>query len=229
MRVLSNPQAFLIGTLFLLPALVLGFVLHEMAHAYVAVAQGDDTPRYDGRLSPDPRHHLEPIGLLMVLIIGFGYAKPVRINPSRMRGEFSQLLVALAGPLTNLVIAAAVSVPLRFITAGDPLGALFTPCDLGAGPAAILHIELLYIYSLNLLLFIFNLLPIPPLDGFQLVRALLRKSNPRLLFQIEANQQFIALGFFALLFYTGILGPVLRVVLGPLVAIFGVGVGYPCG
>jgi len=95
--VFGDPATFLLRVLFLVPALLLGFVLHEFAHAAVALSQGDPTPKNQGRLSLDPRRHLDPVGVLMVLFVGIGYARPVQINPSRLRTEFSRLLVALAG------------------------------------------------------------------------------------------------------------------------------------
>ena len=108
----GDPQQFIITSLFLIPGLLLGLVLHEYAHARVAVARGDETPRIDGRLSLDPSHHLDPLGTIAIFLIHFGWAKPVRINPGRMRHRFDPALVALAGPLTNLLIAVALSIPL---------------------------------------------------------------------------------------------------------------------
>src|SRR5207245_4060068 len=84
----GDPIQFIIAAIFLIPGLVLGLVLHEAAHAAVAVARGDQTPRLDGRLSLNPSHHLDPLGTIAVLLVHFGWAKPVRINPSRMRHRF---------------------------------------------------------------------------------------------------------------------------------------------
>jgi len=227
----GDPNIILLRIAFLVPALLLGFVLHEMAHAYVAVALGDDTPRRQGRLSPDPRRHLDPLGTIMVLLIGVGYAKPVQINPSALRTTTNKLAVALAGPLTNLAVAVLVSIPLKLM-ASTTLGGQTWPvaCSLSAPPAAVLTTELFYIYSLNLLLAVFNLLPIPPLDGFELVRAVLRSRNPRLLFQIEMNRQGILLLFFvAVLFLPGILFGILNLVLNPLTSLLGVPLVRACG
>lgn len=204
----GDPQTFIIGTLFLIPALILGFTLHEMAHAYVAVAQGDLTPKVDGRLSPDPRRHIDAYGLLMVILLRFGYAKPVMINPARLRGEASRLLVALAGPFTNLAIAVAASVPLRLLEQPSLLGAFGWDyrCTLPASPLQLLTAELFYIYVLNLYLMVFNLLPVPPLDGFEMIRTALARRNPRLLWQIESNRQAILLGFFVIAFAFPLIG-----------------------
>jgi Zn-dependent protease len=103
--VFSDPVQFVVNSLYLIPALLIGLIGHEFAHAAVAVARGDQTPRLDGRLSLNPSHHLDPLGTIAILLIGFGWAKPVRINPFRMRGRYDAALVALAGPVTNLLIA----------------------------------------------------------------------------------------------------------------------------
>src|SRR5258708_12303394 len=123
----GDPVAFLLRVLFLVPALLLGFVLHEFSHAAVALSQGDPTPRNQGRLSLDPRRHLDPVGALMVLFVGIGYARPVQINPSRLRTEFSRLLVALAGPPANLPLPLVASVALKLL--------LPTPASLGPPPS----------------------------------------------------------------------------------------------
>lgn len=236
MQLLNDPAGFIIATAYLLPALLLGFVLHEMAHAYVAVAQGDDTPRRDGRLSPDPRRHLDPIGLVMVILLHFGYAKPVRITPSRFKNEYSHLMVALAGPVTNLVIAGLASIPLHLMASRSLFGLFFgMPCPTGGNPADILQAELFYIYSLNLFLFVFNLLPVPPLDGFEMLATALRRNNPRLLFQIETNRQMIVMGFFLVAFVLPSLGLpnilfiFIRAVVTPIASLLGVPIQFPCG
>jgi Zn-dependent protease len=227
----GDPNTILLRIAFLVPALLLGFVLHEMAHAYVAVALGDDTPRRQGRLSPDPRRHLDPLGTIMVLLIGVGYAKPVQINPSALRTTTNKVLVSLAGPAANLAVAVIVSIPLKLMGTAQ-LGGKIWPvdCSLTVSPTTVLTTELFYIYSLNLLLAVFNLLPIPPLDGFELVRAYLRRANPRLLFNIEMNRQGILLVFFlVVLFVPGLLFSILNFVLNPITTLLGVPMFRACG
>src|SRR3989475_1257021 len=109
----GDPMQFVINALYLIPALLVGLIGHELSHAAVAVARGDETPRLDGRLSLNPSHHLDPLGSIAVLLVGFGWAKPVRINPYRMRGPFDAALVAVAGPLANLVLAVLFSIPIK--------------------------------------------------------------------------------------------------------------------
>jgi Zn-dependent protease len=227
----GDPNIILLRIVFLIPALLIGFVLHEMAHAYVAVAFGDNTPRNQGRLNPDPRRHLDPLGTVMVLLAGVGFAKPVQINPSALRTTANKLMVALAGPAANLAVAVVVSFPLKLMaTQGFGTPVWNVDCSLTASPTTILTTELFYIYSLNLLLAVFNLLPLPPLDGFELVRAFLRNSNPRLLFNIEMNRQGILLVFFVIvLFARDFLLSILNVVIGPVTTLLGVPLGRPCG
>jgi Zn-dependent protease len=239
--IFGDPANLLPRLVFFVPALLLGFVLHEMAHAYVAVSQGDQTPRIDGRLSPDPRRHIDPVGLILILIVGFGYARPVSINPSRMRGQYSRLLVALAGPATNLALALVASVFIKLLGFGavaTTTGGMFfqpPPCSLTSTPAAVLATELLYIYTLNLFLMIFNLIPIPPLDGFELIRTPLRRTNPRLLYNIEMNQQGIFFAFILVAFLVPSFIPIfpgfltlVSFLLTPLTTLLGVPLSFPC-
>jgi len=228
----GDPYTFLIRLVYLIPAVLVGFVLHEMAHAYVAVARGDDTPRRQGRLSPDPRRHLEPIGLVMVALVGVGFARPVTINPSALRGRAARVTVALAGPITNLLIAVVASLLLKVFVGGDYVVTALTPlpCTLTGSPHDLFATELFYMYRLNLYLFIFNLLPIPSLDGFELIRAYLRTRNPRLLFQIEMNRQAILLVVILIfLFLPGVLFGLMNLVIIPISRLLGVPPLGPCG
>ena len=193
--VLSDPGQFLVNALYLIPALLLGLIAHEMAHAAVAVARGDQTPRLDGRLSPNPRNHLDPLGTIAILLIGFGWAKPVRIDPRRMRGPFDAALVALAGPLTNLLIAFVLAIPIKLLIRDGSF-------DLGLPPWRLLWVA----FILNLVLAVFNILPIPPLDGYSLVSTLFRRTFPEFFFRIDSNRQAIMLVFILVLLITSFLG-----------------------
>ncbi|HEY3217778.1 MAG TPA: site-2 protease family protein [Candidatus Limnocylindria bacterium] len=143
-------------------AIVLGITVHEFMHAYVAHRLGDDTARLMGRLSLNPLAHLDLLGSLFLLLLRFGYGKPVPVNESRLQGgRRGGSLVALAGPTTNLVLATICAIPLRFGSLGSG--------DLGRVYQEILGAIIVY----NCLLFVFNLLPIPPLDGARVVYGLL--------------------------------------------------------
>ena len=162
-------------------ALVLGITVHEFMHAYAAHRLGDDTARLLGRLTLNPMAHLDPFGSLLIVLAGFGYGKPVPFNESRLRSTLGVTLVALAGPLANLALAALCAIPLRF--AGDSL--------IGGG---VYETVLLQVVQLNCLLAIFNLVPIPPLDGANVVYGLL---PPRQQYSWRTYQQY---GPFLLLF-----------------------------
>ncbi len=142
-------------------AIGLGITFHEFMHAWTAHRFGDDTGRLMGRLTLDPRAHLDLFGSLLIVLIGFGYGKPVPVNEARLaNGRLGIALVSLAGPLTNVALAAAVGIPL---VTGASAG-LF-----GGDYATFLARFATY----NILLGVFNLVPVPPLDGSKVVYGLL--------------------------------------------------------
>lgn len=150
--------------LFQILVLIFSVIIHEVAHGYAASALGDDTARYEGRLTLNPLKHLDPIGSFLVpltsyMLGGFiiGWAKPVPYNPHNLRvGRWSEALVALAGPASNMGIALIFGFLIRF--SGEALG------------PAYLEIASLIVF-INILLAIFNLVPISPLDGSKLLFA----------------------------------------------------------
>ncbi|HEY8393275.1 MAG TPA: site-2 protease family protein [Thermaerobacter sp.] len=147
----------LLGLLVAAPGLLMALVLHEYAHARVADRLGDPTPRASGRLSLDPLAHLDPIGTLMLLAFGFGWARPVPVNPFYFRNPVvGMAYVAAAGPLTNALIALVTFVVLRLWW-----------------PAGLVGEALVYTAYINVLLTVFNLIPVPPLDGSRVLRAVL--------------------------------------------------------
>jgi len=138
--------------------LIIALTVHEFSHAKVADAFGDTTPRANGRVTLNPLVHLDPIGSLMFIFAGFGWAKPVPVNPYAlgMRSPSAYMLVSLAGPLSNLMLAILAAIPLR-------LG-LIQPFD-GGQTTTILYTFLSQFIVLNLVLAFFNLIPLAPLDG----------------------------------------------------------------
>jgi Zn-dependent protease len=189
-----------VGFIAFVIAIVLGITVHEFMHAYTAHRLGDDTARLLGRLSLNPMAHLDPFGTLLLVLAGFGYGKPVPFNESRLRTAMGVTFVALAGPLANLVLAALCAIPLRFSAASL----------LGGAYEEILTAIVLW----NCVLAIFNLVPIPPLDGANVVYGLL---PPRQQYSWRTYQQY---GPFLLLFILLLAPRVLSaVVFGPALAL----------
>ena len=139
----------------IIAALVISLSFHEFGHAWVAKRFGDDTAERAGRLTINPRAHIDPMGLLMVVIVGFGYAKPVPTDPRRFTSRYAGLLVAAAGPGMNLLLAV---VTINFYVLGLKIGWTFFQQP---GP----YFFFSYLALINLLLMVFNLLPIGALDG----------------------------------------------------------------
>ncbi|HZS14936.1 MAG TPA: site-2 protease family protein [Candidatus Dormibacteraeota bacterium] len=186
--------------LYALPGLIIGFVVHELAHALVAVRLGDPTPRRLGRLTLNPRQHVDPIGLGMLLTIGFGWAKPVTFSTAYIRTGAQQALVAAAGPLSNLVLAGIFAGLLHLELALSPQAPLdvingLTPdgfVSFGHGGAdAVIYWFLNEAFFVNVVLFVFNSIPIPGLDGYAVARGLFGRALPGLFHTMEANRQII--------------------------------------
>ncbi|MCA9866874.1 MAG: site-2 protease family protein [Anaerolineales bacterium] len=163
--------------------LLVAFTIHELAHAVTADYLGDPTPRRMGRITLNPLKHLDPFGTIMLIIAGFGWAKPVMVNPMNMRGNprTSMAIVAIAGPLSNLVMAAIAAV---FFRAG-----LVDTNSLFLGNASSLSLANLLIQFLyiNLALAFFNLIPVPPLDGSKILFAIL---PPELGYRLRPLEQY---------------------------------------
>lgn len=146
-----------------IPAILLAITVHEVAHGLVAYRLGDPTAKLAGRLTLNPLAHLDPIGALMMVLVRFGWAKPVPVNPANLQRPLKDMIwVALAGPAANMVLAAASLVIYRYVR--------------GAGPAFLSDpiTGMAYMsYVLNINLAAFNLIPIPPLDGASILKGLL--------------------------------------------------------
>jgi Zn-dependent protease len=164
-------QNFLVGqsiarTIALALVLVVAFTVHEFAHAWMAYRLGDPTAKNQGRLTLDPRKHLDVLGSIMVLAVGFGWAKPTPVNPNYLRNgpKAGMATVAVTGPLSNLILAAIAATVLRL----DVIGTYYTSAYI-PNPQQLLSA---FVW-LNVALFFFNLLPIAPLDGFDVLLGLL--------------------------------------------------------
>ncbi len=175
----SNPLVFAIYTV----ALLLAITIHEYCHARVADYLGDPTPRLQGRLSFNPLVHLDPVGTLLLFLFGFGWGKPVVFDPFNLKEpRKDSALISLAGPGSNLAMALLLSICLRLITFFDKSfistigGTIMIP-----------------LVVLNVVLGVFNLLPIAPLDGFKIVGGILSEEKAREWYQLERYGIFFIL------------------------------------
>jgi Zn-dependent protease len=206
----DEPQSFVA---FLI-AVIVGLTFHEFSHAAVAALQGDQTARSQGRLTLNPVAHLDPLGSIALLIAGLGWARPVPITPSHLRNRrFGAVLVGLAGPAANFVLALASAIVLRVVapTAGTTFDVNFSVILLGN------------LILWNVVLGVFNLLPIPPLDGSTLLSVLLPPSRQNIVAFLNQYGIFLLLGL--LILAPNLLTPIFRAVID---AFYGL-VGLPIG
>ena len=168
-QLLSGGSIDFTAVVGLLIAWVFGVSVHEFSHALAATLLGDSLPRRQGRLTLQPAAHLDVVGSLMFLIGGFGWGKPVQYNPYALRASprTGPAIVAAAGPLSNLIFASVLAIPIRIV----PI--LVDTAILDPQPGAILYRLLLYVMYFNLVLAFFNLIPVFPLDGFSILNGLL--------------------------------------------------------
>lgn len=175
-----NDPAAIVGVLV---ALLVGLTFHEFSHAFVADQMGDHRPRALGRVSLNPINHIDPMGAIMLVLVGFGWAKPVPVNPVALRpGRRAMSVVAAAGPIANVVVALAAAVVFRLL---DALGAP----EFAVGVA-------FYTVVFNFVLAIFNLIPIPPLDGGRIAVGLLPFRPAQALASVERYGMLILIVLF---------------------------------
>ncbi len=183
--------------LYTAPATLIALIMHEMAHAWVSYALGDPTPRSDGRLTPNPLKHLDPIGTICLLLFHFGWARPVMVNPQYYKKpRLGMALTALAGPAANFILAflfTGLYIWLARRTGGDTTGV--------SG-----YLLLLAYYSifLNIGLGTFNLIPVPPLDGSKIIGAVL---PDRLYFSLMRYERYGTIVLVVLLYSNLLDGP----------------------
>ena len=200
----------LTGLIAGLPGLVIALVIHEYAHAKAADVMGDFTPRMTGRLTLNPMAHIEPIGLIMLLVVRFGWAKPVMINARNFRNwRQGELLVAVAGPVANLIVA--------FISL-LAMAVLFKLGMFSEGVRLVLSMMVLF----NINFAIFNMLPLPPLDGSKVLMVLLPGRLAYKLMSLERYSFIILIFLMMTPFLTMILIPLQRLVLSVFNLIIGV-------
>jgi Zn-dependent protease len=194
--------------------MVTGIAFHEFCHAWAANELGDSTAKRQGRLTINPIAHIEPMGAILLLLVGFGWGRPTPVNPSRLRTgpKRGNMLVALAGPMSNFVFATIAALPIK-------LGLIDSIANLddirNASGEEIVGLFLLFVVFYNVLLGLFNLIPIPPLDGFKVAVGILPGEASRQLQRIEPYGMGILMAVIMIGFVAPQYSPV-RFLLGPL-------------
>lgn len=179
--------SFVIGILALVPAVVIAIPVHEMGHAAAAYFQSDRSVRYFGYFKPDPRRFLDPLGVIAVFVALVGWGRRVPIQSNRISGTRQKVLYELGGPAANLAVAFVVGLLLRaMIRAGVPIS-----FDVGPG---LLGLVIYVIVFLNLSIFAFQLLPIPGLDGWNVIEAIFQRQNARFFYDVSLRRREVWAG-----------------------------------
>lgn len=202
--------ADLIGLLLTIPGVLIAITFHEFAHAFAADKLGDDTPRRQGRLSLNPLDHLDPVGSIMLLFAGFGWGKPVEIDSRNFNRDISldkaNAIVSIAGPLMNFVLA------IVFALIYGAINKFLNVQIVTSQTLQIIMTIILYTISINVGLGVFNLIPLPPLDGSKVIKPFL-PHNAKIWFE---NREEIFYIVFVVLWITNIAGaiisPIIRIV-----------------
>lgn len=198
----------LLGLLYSLPGILIAISFHEYAHALAAVKLGDETPRNQGRLTLNPLSHLDPVGFILLLFAGFGWGKPVQINPVRFNRKIDmskgEAIVSFAGPAMNFFLAIVFSLINALVLKYATIS--FIMSNVGIIVLAILQ----NIVIVNVGLGIFNLIPLPPLDGSKILKNFLSYNTRR---KFEENEQLFYIIFLAL-WITGLAGTIISPVIG---------------
>lgn len=198
----SNPNQ-LLGLLLSAPGVLIAITFHEFAHGYAAYKLGDDTAKNEGRLSLNPKDHLDPIGTLMLLVAGFGWGKPVHVNPRNYTRKISmekgEAIVSSAGPIMNFILA--IIFTLIYCAIYKFASVSFLTSTVGG----VIMILISSTISINIGLGVFNLIPLPPLDGSKIIMPFL----PYKAKQFFINNEQIFYIIFVLIWITGIAGTII--------------------
>ncbi len=179
-------QNILIGV----PTTLLALTVHELAHGWVSEKLGDPTPRYQGRLTLNPMAHLDLFGTLLMIFTGFGWAKPVQINPNYYKNRTKGMaLVAAAGPIANFLLAFA------GILIGSIIAVIMASLGASYEAISVVYTIMSYFAFRNLCFMVFNLIPLPPLDGFKVAGLII---PPRIYYNILRYEQFVLIGIMLL-------------------------------
>lgn len=191
-----------VNPLFLVPwfvTILLAIGLHEFSHALAGYLQGDDTAQREGRLTLNPFAHVDWLGLGLLLFIGFGWGKPTPFNPHNLKfKKWGSALVSVAGPLSNVLMVIISLIVYKLFG--------FTNLNWAAS-SNLLEVFLLFMVQLNLMLFVFNLIPIPPLDGSKVLYSLLGPQRQNIIAMLETNGPWFLLAL--IVFGQGILNKII--------------------
>ena len=202
----TNPGQ-LMALLLSAPGVLIAITFHEFAHGYAAYKLGDNTAKNEGRLSLNPLDHLDPIGTLMLLVAGFGWGKPVHVNPRnytrKMSMEKGEAIVSLAGPLMNFILALIFT--LIYCAIYKFVGISFIASNIGG----IIMTLIISTISINIGLGVFNLIPLPPLDGSKIIMPFL----PYKAKEFFVNNEQIFYIVFILIWITGVAGTIITPVI----------------
>ena len=201
------------GIIYALPGVIVAMTFHEFAHAWIATKLGDDTPRLQGRLNLNPMSHINPVGIICLVLLGFGWGKPVQINPRNFNGKYSltkaEAIVAAAGPIMNLILA------FLFLIIYTIYGLTVTTITTTTNVIASILISVI---SVNIGLGVFNLIPIYPLDGSKvLFHFLPYKARDWMI----RNQFILSIIVFFIVFYTDIISIICTYVLSGMMWVTG--------
>ena len=203
----SNPLEWFMDKMLALPAIIIGLSFHEFGHAAAAYKLGDNTPKYQGRVTLNPMAHVDPFGFICLMLAGFGWGNPVQINPNNFKKpRRDELIVASAGVTINLIIAIASAGILRLLY---EFATEFIAFSYMGGVVQEILINMVVI---NLVLMVFNLIPIPPLDGFGIITQVFNLKYTELYYKLYQN------GFLILMLL--IIFNVTDKILTPLVSLF---------
>jgi Zn-dependent protease len=210
---------FLLQAIFFLPPFLLAISAHESAHAYVADRFGDPTAKNLGRITLNPIPHIDILGLIAIFLVHFGWAKPVPVNSNNLKNPIKDnLWISLAGPASNLILAVVSGIAFR----------LFQPVLSGSAAGSFLLLMIQFSVTLNIVLMVFNLFPIPPLDGFHILEGIVSHDIYLRLQQIQKTGPMILFGLIILSSLTGL--NIFGAIFSPFVKILGgMLLGEPAG
>ena len=170
--IIINMELDLADILKIAPAAVIGLTVHEFSHAYAAYKLGDNTAKEEGRLTLNPLKHIDWLGFFLIIIAGFGWAKPVSFNPNNLKNKHrDEIIISVAGPISNFLLAILFFVIARV---------LYSTSYFQTSSLEIINLIMTW-GIINFSLFVFNLIPIPPLDGSHIYLTFLKEINPKLM------------------------------------------------